>query len=156
MFPADLSQWPPQRVTILVKTHQDHQLGHVNADKSIVWKLSTPLCIDLASSMISAAIRAIDFPSVTIQVLHPAEELSQYWENSPNKGYLHVIVQVSSVERPEKRRRLELSDETIERVRETAKHLHSTLWKKPLDRIFATVDVPDSERRQFASRKSRL
>ncbi|KAI0291201.1 hypothetical protein B0F90DRAFT_1824127 [Multifurca ochricompacta] len=127
----------------IIKAKMVPRLDHLLANELIIWKLLTPLHIDLEGSTISAVkntIGAIDFPSAesdtalrgngTVQVLYPSTRLSRYWDDSPNEDHLHVIVQIPSVQRPEKRRRLDNNREyNIEQVFETAKDLHSTLWK---------------------------
>ncbi|KAI0290088.1 hypothetical protein B0F90DRAFT_667656 [Multifurca ochricompacta] len=83
-------------------------------------------------------IKAIDFSSTNVQGLPSAEELFQHWENSPDRRHLHIIVQVPSVNTPESIK--------IDLVRGTADRLYCTLWKKPLESIWAPVVVPDPKK----------
>ncbi|KAI0294309.1 hypothetical protein B0F90DRAFT_1821336 [Multifurca ochricompacta] len=135
----------------LIKANMAPRLDHLVAGELIVWKLLKLLHIESIEEEIGAfngTIQGIKSPSPkiqevfrgtdTIQALSSASQLSRYWENSPDRGHLHLIVQSPLFETPESKQSI-----NINRVRETAHHLYRTLWKNPLDPILATV-VPDS------------
>ncbi|KAI0294686.1 hypothetical protein B0F90DRAFT_1821065 [Multifurca ochricompacta] len=77
------------------------RLDNLAANELILWKLSNLVRVP---SPVKTTIGAIEFPDSesevafdgngTVQVLHPAMELSEYWESPPKRGHLHIVVQV--------------------------------------------------------------
>jgi hypothetical protein len=81
------------RVKDFIKARKLDYLGHVSADKFKLWKLSRPWPIDGDDEGISAIKNLLDVfqndPKSVAQKLHPAAELSRYF----NELCLHLIVQ---------------------------------------------------------------
>jgi Crinkler effector protein N-terminal domain len=93
-----------------VKAEKAHDTEHVDADRLILWKLSTPLPAGRTRAEKTEwdrKIKEIDFPDLEsddalegdglVQLLDPFEELSECWPDSaprPEKKHLHLIVQV--------------------------------------------------------------
>ncbi|KAI0290943.1 hypothetical protein B0F90DRAFT_442425 [Multifurca ochricompacta] len=84
-----------------IKAKMAPRLDNLAANELILWELLKPVRVP---SPVKIMIAAIEFPDSeskvafdengTVQVLHPAVELSDYWENPPKRGHLHIVVQV--------------------------------------------------------------
>ncbi|KAI0294602.1 hypothetical protein B0F90DRAFT_1821170 [Multifurca ochricompacta] len=128
----------------VIKNEMAPRLNHLAASELNILKLSTDPPINTASKNIFDEIKAIDFSSTNVQDLPSAEELFQHWENSPDRRHLHIIVQVPSVERPEKRRKIDDNQEwDDDAFFEAAKYLHSTIWNTSFDERVKTHYVPE-------------
>ncbi|KAI0299671.1 hypothetical protein B0F90DRAFT_601993 [Multifurca ochricompacta] len=105
----------------LIKAEMANQLSHLAANQLIVWKLLKPRHIRSMEDEGSfyATVQGIELPD-------PKSDQA-----------LHG----NAIERP--------GSINIDRVRETADHLYSTLWKKPLNSILANIDVPDPKKSYF-------
>ncbi|KAI0297780.1 hypothetical protein B0F90DRAFT_868504 [Multifurca ochricompacta] len=133
-----------------IKTKMANQLRHVDANQLIIWKLLKLQPTNVPSSTISAA---IEYPSAqnngvgNVELLYPTTRLSKHWDHSPDDDYLHLIVQVPLVERPEKRRKLDDNQEyKIKEVLEAAQYLYKTIWKTPFDQIVEPFHAPELEK----------
>jgi hypothetical protein len=89
-------------------TKMPHLLGrHVDVPELRLWKLLKPLpvgCNGVGEDVFNAAIKWIVFPSPNlgdatkedgfVQLLEPEEQVANHWKCDPEKGRLHLIVQV--------------------------------------------------------------
>ncbi|TDL16153.1 hypothetical protein BD410DRAFT_902194 [Rickenella mellea] len=91
----------------IIKLKKAPELNHLAQHRLIMWKLSTPLPTGHTSAQktdFARKIKEIDFPEPDsddalegngiIQFLDPAYEISDYWNESPARKHLHLIVQV--------------------------------------------------------------
>ncbi|KAI0291051.1 hypothetical protein B0F90DRAFT_440851 [Multifurca ochricompacta] len=93
----------------VIKTEMAPRLDNLAADRLTVWKLLTPPDIESIEDEDSFDKTIQDFVlprpkskeafqgNSDVQALRTAKELSAYWENSPEKGHLHILVQVPFV-----------------------------------------------------------
>ncbi|KAI0296293.1 hypothetical protein B0F90DRAFT_1109562 [Multifurca ochricompacta] len=96
-------------------------------------------CIGLAIDKISDGIKAFDFSSSeTIQVLHSGNELSQYWENSLDRGSLAYCCSGAMGRTGD-----DTQKRDMKQVRQAAEHLHRILWNTPFDQWLAAFYVPE-------------
>ncbi|KAI0299680.1 hypothetical protein B0F90DRAFT_602346 [Multifurca ochricompacta] len=91
----------------VIKAEKAPRLDYLAANRLIVWKLLKPLHIRGMEdkNSLDATIKGIELPDPesnqalhgngTVQLLCQIEELSKYWEVSPKKGHLHIVVQRS-------------------------------------------------------------
>ncbi|KAI0288788.1 hypothetical protein B0F90DRAFT_993756 [Multifurca ochricompacta] len=94
------------RLKEAIKAKKANQFSHLDADQLTLWKLLTPPDIESIEDEDSfdKTIQDFELPppkskeafqgNSDVQALGSAKKLSAYWENSPEEGHLHILVQV--------------------------------------------------------------
>ena len=119
MFPIDIpSHTLVGRLNGAVKAHVSPELDHIPTHRLFLWMLINSLSSGdnkASRTEFEQKINEINLPDPEsndalegngiVQLLNPVAPLSKYWSKPPERGLLHIIVQVPSF----KRRRVEES-----------------------------------------------